>query len=86
MGVLFFAWINCVWGSVSRGAMKRSSAADEAPGPDRVHAGIHPGYAGAVVPVCVGGAHGLIAVTGALNTPAAVLLERVGMRREAHFL
>ena len=30
--------------------------------------------------------HRVIAVTDALNTPAARLLERVGMRREAHFV
>ena len=29
--------------------------------------------------------HRVVAVTDALNAPAAVLLERVGMRREAHF-
>ena len=32
------------------------------------------------------GLHRVIAVTDALNTPAAGLLERVGMRREAHFV
>ena len=31
------------------------------------------------------GMHRVIAVTDALNAPAAALLERVGMRREAHF-
>lgn len=31
------------------------------------------------------GMHRVIAVTDALNDPAAALLERVGMRREAHF-
>ncbi len=31
------------------------------------------------------GLHRVIAVTDALNAPAAALLERVGMRREAHF-
>ena len=31
------------------------------------------------------GLHRVIAVTDALNVPAAALLERVGMRREAHF-
>ena len=31
------------------------------------------------------GLHRTIAVTDALNLPAAALLERVGMRREAHF-
>ena len=30
--------------------------------------------------------HRVVAVTDALNEPAAALLERVGMRREAHFL
>lgn len=32
------------------------------------------------------GLHRVVAVTDALNAPAAALLERVGMRREAHFL
>ncbi len=32
------------------------------------------------------GLHRVIAVTDALNAPAAALLERVGMRREAHFV
>jgi RimJ/RimL family protein N-acetyltransferase len=32
------------------------------------------------------GLHRVIAVTDALNGPAAALLERVGMRREAHFV
>lgn len=32
------------------------------------------------------GLHRVIAVTDALNTPAAALLERVGLRREAHFV
>ena len=32
------------------------------------------------------GMHRVVAVTDALNAPAAALLERVGMRREAHFL
>lgn len=32
------------------------------------------------------GLHRVVAVTDALNSPAAALLERVGMRREAHFL
>ncbi len=32
------------------------------------------------------GLHRVVAVTDALNTPAAGLLERVGMRREAHFV
>lgn len=32
------------------------------------------------------GLHRVVAVTDALNAPAAHLLERVGMRREAHFL
>lgn len=32
------------------------------------------------------GLHRVIAVTDALNEPAATLLQRVGMRREAHFL
>ena len=31
------------------------------------------------------GLHRVVAVTDALNAPAAALLERVGMRREAHF-
>src|SRR5215218_3880855 len=31
------------------------------------------------------GMHRVVAVTDALNAPAAALLERVGMRREAHF-
>ena len=31
------------------------------------------------------GMHRVIAVTDALNAPAAALLKRVGMRREAHF-
>jgi len=31
------------------------------------------------------GLHRVVAVTDALNEPAAALLERVGMRREAHF-
>jgi RimJ/RimL family protein N-acetyltransferase len=31
------------------------------------------------------GLHRVIAVTDARNAPAAALLERVGMRREAHF-
>ncbi len=31
------------------------------------------------------GLHRVMAVTDALNTPAAAVLERVGMRREAHF-
>ena len=30
--------------------------------------------------------HRVVAITDALNTPAAALLTRVGMRREAHFL
>ena len=32
------------------------------------------------------GLHRVVAVTDALNTPAAGLLERVGLRREAHFV
>ena len=32
------------------------------------------------------GLHRIYAVTDALNVPAATLLERVGFRREAHFL
>jgi RimJ/RimL family protein N-acetyltransferase len=32
------------------------------------------------------GMHRVVAVTDALNAPAAALLSRVGMRREAHFL
>jgi RimJ/RimL family protein N-acetyltransferase len=32
------------------------------------------------------GLHRVVAVTDALNDPAAALLERVGMRREAHFV
>jgi RimJ/RimL family protein N-acetyltransferase len=32
------------------------------------------------------GMHRVVAVTDSLNAPAAALLERVGMRREAHFL
>jgi RimJ/RimL family protein N-acetyltransferase len=32
------------------------------------------------------GLHRMIAVTDALNLPAAALLERVGMRREGHFI
>lgn len=32
------------------------------------------------------GLHRVVAVTDALNAPAAALLEQVGMRREAHFL
>ena len=32
------------------------------------------------------GLHRVIAVTDALNAPAAALLERLGMRREAHFV
>ena len=32
------------------------------------------------------GLHRVIAVTDALNAPAAGLLERIGMRREAHFI
>ena len=32
------------------------------------------------------GLHRVIAVTDALNEPAAALLERLGMRREAHFI
>lgn len=32
------------------------------------------------------GLHRVVAVTDALNTPAAALLEQVGMRQEAHFL
>jgi RimJ/RimL family protein N-acetyltransferase len=32
------------------------------------------------------GLHRVVAVTDALNGPAAALLERVGMRREAHFV
>jgi len=32
------------------------------------------------------GLHRVVAVTDALNTPAAALLERVGLRREGHFV
>lgn len=32
------------------------------------------------------GLHRVVAITDALNTPAAALLERVGFRREAHFV
>lgn len=37
------------------------------------------------VAFCTLGLHRVVAVTDALNAPAAALLERVGMRREAHF-
>ena len=32
------------------------------------------------------GLHRVVAITDALNTPAAALLERVGLRREGHFI
>ena len=42
----------------------------------------------ALLGYCFGtlGLHRVVAVTDALNAPAAALLERVGMRREAHYV